>query len=191
MLVSPVEPYHKTEYKYKNATALRNHRIEHGNAPICAHCGNIIEMCGFSNDRDIIKGFRTEYRTYMHYVCYDEVQQELALRLYGKEDGIVLDMDQAILLDQITPYIYYSAYGQYGNTEEDGTTYKYCSYCEKQLDTMTQLGVCYPSSNEKARDFFGLQYIHTACYNYIRTKPRYTGNGAWKPNKDEEEEEAK
>ncbi len=171
MLVARVEPrlpYHERPFKCLGST---EHKIEH-NTHICRHCGNEIKRHGFSNDPTVIEGFYAkEHGAYMHFTCYDGIQQELALRLYEKEDLIVVDMEQAILLDQMTPYIHYNPRGQYD--ESGKTSFKYCGYCEGQLDTETQQGVSYPSSDTDARDKYGLQYIHTQCYNYIRIKPKY------------------
>lgn len=182
MLVATVEPHfrHDGERKFRGIGSTQ-HRIEHHNPdPICLHCGKEIKRYGFSNDPAVIEGFyTTEYHAHMHFVCYDEIQQALALRLYNKEDRIVRDMNQSIILDQVTPYIHYNAMGQYDSSGK--TSFKYCSYCQNQLDTTYQQGVSYHSSDDDARDIFGLQYIHTACYNYIRTKPRH--------NKKEEEDD--
>ncbi len=160
------EPHFESVEWHSKAFTVHE-RDETAKTPLCSHCGRVIEIVGITPSGTVsnaIQGFYTEYRSHMHFSCYDELQCELAQRLIDKEDGIVDDMKRTIRDGGVTPYLHYNPSNGH---------FKYCSYCDGQLDTAYQQGVGYQSSSETKRDFWGMQYIHTQCYNYIRSKPRH------------------
>lgn len=177
MLVAKVDPYFRTESSYSSFDYVRGsqrtlNKIDHPEQIQCIHCAKNIDRVGFNG---AIGGFYyKQYHAYVHYICYDEIEQELALKMYEKEASICKDVEKAIDEDDTMAYIHYDMMRQpvQDDPTETKTYFKYCSYCSGRLDTSTKQGVSYPSSNEAQRDMFGRQYIHTDCYNFIAMKKR-------------------
>lgn len=165
MLIASVEPHFRKEFDYqciRRGVSSTLHQIESPGQYQCFHCGGTIERVSFTG---AISGFYDcKYMGHIHYVCYDEIEQSLALKLQDREQLIYNDVSSAIATDQVRDYIHYNP------TSGDPLSRRYCSYCDSQLDVSTQQGVCYASTDKDKRDPFGNQYIHTSCYNYICLK---------------------
>jgi hypothetical protein len=126
--------------------------------PQCAKCGSEIARCGFSGDPEIIEGFYTEYHNHMHFHCYDELQLERLKELRKREERIIARMDD------VSP-----GYGLYlckGYQFFSPTSYKQCAYCLGLISDASP-GVWYQAVSSDEID-----YLHIACYQQIRSKPR-------------------
>lgn len=165
MLIASVEPHFRKEFDnlcIRRGVSSTLRQIESPGQYQCFHCGGTIERVNFTG---AISGFYDrKYMGHIHYVCYDEIEQSLALKLQDREQLIYNDVSSAIATDQVRDYIHYNP------TSGDPLSRRYCSYCDSQLDVSTQQGVCYASTDKDKRDPFGNQYIHTSCYNYICLK---------------------
>ena len=133
------------------------YRMTHTN-PQCYACCREIEGLG---SRNLLTGFYTKYHCYMHYACYNEMEQKLLSRLLEKEDTIIEEVTAAMETGKVESYRYYNRFQQ--------GSFHPCQYCGGFL-TDVYVGVCYPSLADPHKYLF----IHTSCYNDIRVKSRYT-----------------
>lgn len=144
----------------------------------CSHCGAVIKRSELFNRREeLIEGFYDrETHAYVHYVCYDEREYARKVAIRNKEAGIYMDVQNAV--DNKTLYAYtMGAPSRDYDTPVDlimgydvsplRTAYKYCHYCEGQLDTSNNCGFSYPIKDKPRERLF----MHIHCYNYISSKP--------------------